>query len=240
MAQNINDVLMTAKLNGILKENPDNRCAKYLSHEDVQAFFRCIKTGMDNPDSALGCYAMRPSDYETFGFFFDKVIGDYHKNDPNCSARHVTDWNLPAPEEKSYNLSRVGITNPLSMRIRVARNLKAFNLPGMMNRNDRIKLERTLLPAFAKLQAKYGGRVNSISPDHGTGIVNPNLITDAEYDALVTAHVMFKDMAADKYLKSAGISNDWPYGRGCWQSADKKKNHLVRRRGPLTHYGDEE
>merc|ERR1712139_393854 len=34
---------------------------------------------------------------------------------------------------------------------------------------------------------------------------------------------MFKDMAADTYLASAGIANDWPYGRGCWQSEDKKK-----------------
>lgn len=30
----------------------------------------------------------------------------------------------------------------------------------------------------------------------------------------VKGHVMFKDMAADEYLASAGIANDWPYGRG--------------------------
>jgi protein-arginine kinase len=35
---------------------------------------------------------------------------------------------------------------------------------------------------------------------------------------------MFKDMVADPpYLNSAGISNDWPYGRGCWQSDDKMR-----------------
>ena len=33
---------------------------------------------------------------------------------------------------------------------------------------------------------------------------------------------MFKDMAADMYLASAGIADDWPYGRGCWQSDDKQ------------------
>ena len=31
---------------------------------------------------------------------------------------------------------------------------------------------------------------------------------------------MFKDMDADPYLKSAGISSDWPCGRGCYQSED--------------------
>ena len=34
---------------------------------------------------------------------------------------------------------------------------------------------------------------------------------------------MFKDMDADPYLKSAGISSDWPYGRGCWMSDDGQK-----------------
>merc|ERR1712146_196219 len=55
------------------------------------------------------------------------------------------------------------------------------------------------------------------------GEANPNLISAEKYDELVKAHVMFKDMDADPYLKSAGISSDWPYGRGCWQSADGKK-----------------
>ena len=33
---------------------------------------------------------------------------------------------------------------------------------------------------------------------------------------------MFKDMSADAYLKSAGIASDWPIGRGCYISDDKK------------------
>merc|ERR1719181_2700259 len=57
--------------------------------------------------------------------------------------------------------------------------------------------------------------------DNGKDIPNPNFIDDAKYQELVKAHVMFKDMDADPYLKSAGIASDWPYGRGCWQSDDK-------------------
>ena len=49
---------------------------------------------------------------------------------------------------------------------------------------------------------------------------NPNLISADKYQELVDAHVMFKDMAADPYLASAGIASDWPCGRGCYQSAD--------------------
>ena len=32
---------------------------------------------------------------------------------------------------------------------------------------------------------------------------------------------MFKDMAEDPYLVVAGISADWPFGRGCYVSEDK-------------------
>lgn len=33
---------------------------------------------------------------------------------------------------------------------------------------------------------------------------------------------MFKDMADDRYLNSAGISSHWPHGRGCYVSDDKE------------------
>merc|ERR1719373_669844 len=110
------------------------------------------------------------------------------------------------------------------MRVRVGRNLESFNLPGAMNRTERIKFEKTMLQAFQKLIAneEYGGAVYSLTPDFGGEEKNPNLITSEKYEELVKAHVMFKNMDDDKYLKSAGISSDWPYGRGCWQSSDKQ------------------
>ena len=46
-------------------------------------------------------------------------------------------------------------------------------------------------------------------------------MNEAEYKALVKAHIAFKDMSADSYLLSAGIAQDWPYGRGVYISADK-------------------
>ena len=110
------------------------------------------------------------------------------------------------------------------MRVRVGRNLKAFNLPGKMDQAERIKFEQTMLDAFTKLveNPEYGGNIYSLTPDFGEGNENPNKIDEAKYKELVDAHVMFKDMDADPFLKSAGISSDWPYGRGCWQSEDKQ------------------
>ena len=33
---------------------------------------------------------------------------------------------------------------------------------------------------------------------------------------------MFKDMSVDRFLVSAGIASDWPYGRGCYISGDQQ------------------
>jgi len=109
------------------------------------------------------------------------------------------------------------------MRVRVGRNLKQYNLPGMMEKAERIAFEKTMLAAFEKLVTNpdFGGSIFSLSPDHGEGVENPNLISAEKYDELVKAHVLFKDMDADPFLKSAGIASDWPYGRGCYQSEDK-------------------
>ena len=106
----------------------------------------------------------------------------------------------------------------LSMRVRVGRNLKEFPLPGAMTKADRINMEKKMCAAFEvlKADAKYGGGYNSMTEGH------ENKIDDAEYQALVDAHIMFKDMAADTYLASAGIASDWPFGRGVYVSGDKE------------------
>ena len=64
-----------------------------------------------------------------------------------------------------------------------------------------------MLGAFKALigMQGYGGKVYSITPDFGAD-PNPNKISDADYNDLVARHVMFKDMDADPYLKSAGES----------------------------------
>lgn len=214
----------------IKKENPGNRAMKYfdqeyfesLNHEDQARFIQIIRTGFENPDSGVGCYAMRPDDYEKFGPFFDKVIRDYHG--ASADAVHVTDWDASNVGDNGVlDVSKLGLPE-LSMRVRVGRNLSAFNLPGSMSKEERIDFERTIFNALQKLVSmpEYGGHVYSLSPDWGPGVKNPNKIHGDEYKALVKAHVMFKDMAADPYLASAGIASDWPYGRGCWQSADKQ------------------
>jgi len=227
------------KCDEILLTYPDNRAVKHLSAlaksgaldqfspEELNTLYLCARTGIENPDSGLGCYAMNPEDYDKFAVFFDAVCNDYHNN-PAGDKVHVEDWTLPAELQK-LDMQDLGMTEPLSMRVRVGRNLTTFPLPGSMTEADRIKFEKKMLDAFQLLidDPEYGGKVYSLTPNANWAAAlgedageNPNLITPEEYQALVDAHVMFKDMDADPYLKSAGISAHWPCGRGCYQSAD--------------------
>jgi len=196
--------------------------AKHMSNDEAKLFFKCICTGIENPDSSLGCYAMTPSDYSktgVMGSFFENIVRDYHVGDTSIEKEHVTDWSINGA---NYDVKKLGCDEELSMRVRVGRNLNGFHLPGAMDKEERIKFERRMLPAFDQIIEKYGGAVYSLTPNFGEEM-NPNLISEDKYRELIDAHVMFKDMSADPYLKSAGISNDWPYGRGCWQSADKTR-----------------
>jgi hypothetical protein len=217
------------RIAAVKKSNPGNRAMKHfdegwfagLGLPAQKTMINIVRTGFENEDSGLGCYAMTPSDYDEFNEFFDPLIRDYHKAAPD--AIHETDWDASDVGENGVlDVTKLGLPE-LSMRVRVGRNLAAFNLPGSMDQAERIEFEKTIIKALQKLvdNPEYGGNIYSLSPDHGNG-PNPNLISDKKYNELVKAHVMFKDMDADPYLKSAGIASDWPYGRWCWQSADKQ------------------
>jgi protein-arginine kinase len=132
----------------------------------------------------------------------------------------VNDWSLAGveglPAGGVLDLQALGLPE-LSMRVRVGRNLKAFPLPGAMSKKDRCGMENFMLKAFEQLIAmpEYGGKYCSFTPDH------PNFVDQEEYQSLVDAHIAFKDMSADSYLLSAGIAQDWPYGRGVYISEDR-------------------
>ncbi|MEM1374682.1 MAG: phosphagen kinase [Pseudomonadota bacterium] len=207
-------------------ENPQNialqsfDAAYYgsLSDQDRARLLQCMNSGIENADSEMGCYACQPGDYEDLRPFFSKALAAYHKVPED--ARHVNDWSLEGveglPGDGVLDIAGFGLP-ALSMRVRVGRNLADFPLPGAMTREDRVALEDRMMAAFDRLisDPEYGGAYHSLTPG------NPNEITEAEYQALVDAHVMFKDMSNDSYLLAAGIAADWPHGRGCYVSADR-------------------
>jgi creatine kinase len=215
-----------ARIYVMKKLYPDNLAIKHFSYEyfnslsdaGKKGLLMVARSGIENPDSGMGCYAMQPGDYDNFKPYMDAVIRDYHG--VPAGINHVTDWNLSGvkglPSNGILDLTKLGLNN-VSMRVRVGRNLAAFPLPGAMNKDDRLAMEAAMVGAFEKLIAdpRYGGEYCSLTPGH------KNAISPARYNQLVKDHIMFKDMAADKYLADAGIASDWPHGRGCYISKDR-------------------
>uniref|UniRef100_A0A0G4I8I4 Arginine kinase n=1 Tax=Chromera velia CCMP2878 TaxID=1169474 RepID=A0A0G4I8I4_9ALVE len=215
-----------ANIEAAKKSNPDNLMAKFFDvkyykslPEDKKArLLKICKSGADNPDSGMGMYAMNPTDYDDFQEYFDQTIKAYHKIEGD--VKHVNNWEFAGveglPASGKLDLKELGLAE-VSMRVRVGRNLADFPLPGAMTKEDRIKMEEKMVGAFEKLMADpaYGGTYHSLTPD------TKYSIDDNKYNELVKAHIMFKDMAADSYLASAGIASEWPFGRGCYVSEDK-------------------
>merc|ERR1712226_1314758 len=212
------------QINAIKKSNPGNIMAacfdetyfNSLNDDQKARLLKCCNSGIQNADSAMGCYAMNPDDYNEFEKFFKPVLEKYHKVDLS-SKQHKNNWDLAGleglPSNGKLDVSEFGLA-PLSMRIRTARNFKKFPLPGAMTKEDRVNMELAMGAVFDELikNPDFGGEYVSLTPGH------PKQMSEERYQELVKAHIMFKDMAADSYLVNAGIAGDWPYGRGCSKS----------------------
>ncbi|MEP1208269.1 MAG: phosphagen kinase [Rhizobiaceae bacterium] len=189
-----------------------------------QRLLDCMRSGIENPDSEMGCYAREADDYKLLRPFFSCAIGRHHGIAPD--ARHVSDWSIPAAAGGEgggermagdpLDITKFGL-GPLSLRIRVGRNFSDLPLTSAMSRDDRLALEDRMSAVFDQLQEveTLAGTYHSLTPGH------PRQLSPEQYQQLVAEHVMFKDMGADSYLASAGISADWPHGRGCYATADR-------------------
>ena len=224
----LSDEELLARIGRLKETNPDNLAVASfeLSYYDSlppaeqQGLLRCVRSGVEFPDSSIGCYACQPEDYARFKPFFSKVVAKHH--DVAEGATHVSDWGLHnvdgLPDNSVLCLSELGVPSSLSIRVRVARNLQDFPLPAAMTKEQRCGLETFILTnAIEELIAmpEYGGRYCSLTPGHA------NLITDSEYQNLVRAGTAFSDLSAKDYNVSSGIAGDWPHGRGVYISANR-------------------
>ena len=167
--------------------------------------------GLCNDDSSVGAYATRPEDYDVFSFYLEPLIREYHKIEGQTKQSH--DWSIPVGE---YVLTKIDPRlEEVSMRARVARNVKGWNLPPSMNKEERIKFENRMVEVFESFGLP--GKYHSLTPGH------KNHISDSEADKLRNKHFLFNDMTTDNHLTSSGVASDWPHGRGIWISQDETK-----------------
>ncbi len=214
------DEQLIARIDEVKQSHPDNLMARHFDADyylgldaPLQARLRkIIASGVQNENSSMGAYAMAPDDYAQFAPLLDAMIRDFHGIEAGTPIAQPHDWDTSAV---TSDLGAIDAKlKQVSMRVRVARNVASFPLPGAMSKEQRVVFEDVAAAAFAKLAENpdFGGQYLSITPG------SPYEIDAAEYQRRVAAHQMFKDMSGDKYLNVAGISGDWPYGRGMYVS----------------------
>ena len=86
--------------------------------------------GLENDDSGVGVYATSPADYDTFAFYLEPLIRDYHGIQGETKQEH--NWDVPIGEYLLTNIDP-SLVN-ISMRARVARNVAGWNLPPKMTK----------------------------------------------------------------------------------------------------------
>lgn len=101
-----------------------------------------------------------------FSFYLEPLIREYHKIEGE--TKQVHDWNIPVGE---YVLTKIDPRlEKVSMRARVARNVKGWNLPPSMSKDERIRFEDTMEKAFGSFGIE--GRYYSLTPGHKCFISN--------------------------------------------------------------------
>ena len=157
-----------------------------LTPELQKRLLACVNSGIENPDSDVGCYACQPEDYDDLDPFFSKVISRHHGID--AEQTHISNWDTP--DNNPLDLSDFGL-GPHSLRIRVGRNFGDLPLTSAMTKADRLTLEARMCDVFRQLSAyeDLAGTYVSLTPGH------QDEIDQATYKKLVSQHIMFKDMS---------------------------------------------
>lgn len=170
---------------------------------------KCVKTGVDNPDSHVGIHACDAESYTVFAAIFDPIIKEYHKIPPSLSISHPgCDFGEDSELAKLKALDPAG-KYIISTRIRVGRSHARFEYPPVMSIEDRLTMEKMSRMAFDSL------------PEDLKGTYLPlNEMDNKTQEELIADHFLFKDF--DKFHESSGCYNDWPNGRGIFLSKDKR------------------
>lgn len=156
-----------------------------------------IRSGVENPDSKVGMYAPDQESYTTFAPLFDAVIADYH----NFSAdrKHVTNFDISNKDVDNIDPTGKYI---ISTRVRVARNPLGFPFPGAITKDQRLQEEKALKSVLSTLTGDLSGVYESLTE-----------MSDERRKELDQAHLLFQQ-EQDPYLDSAGITSNFPIGRG--------------------------
>lgn len=163
-----------------------------------------ILSGCVNTDSGIGVYAGSHEAYRVFAPLMDKIIEDYHGHKP--TDKHVSDMDankLNAPDFPTDEDAMI-----VSTRIRVARNLADYPLGGGLTVQQRKEVEEKIVTALKQFTGDLAGTYYPLYQ-----------MDKQTQDQLIADHFLFKE--GDRFLKFAGLNEDWPNARGIFHNNDK-------------------
>lgn len=161
---------------------------------------QAIKSGIGNPDSAIGIYAGDVESYERFAPVLLPIIEDYHHLEPGWSHKPGMQRAVLPDLDPTQTFIR-------SSRIRVARNLCRFPFSSNMTRDQRQALEETVKQAFAALPDNLSGTYTRFAD-----------LNEEQFNGLLAKGLAFPK--GDRFMDAAGINQDYPIGRGIFTSRD--------------------
>ncbi|MPV86220.1 phosphagen kinase [Ostreibacterium oceani] len=168
---------------------------------------QAIQSNVDNPDSAIGFYAMDAASYQIFAPLLNPIIKAYHGNIPDRQSGLIMP--LDDAKKSAWRFEAGAESLIVSTRIRTARNLADFAFGGMLMPKDRQAVQSQIVDALATLPAALQGQYETIQA-----------MDEQRQSALIASHYLFKQ--GDRFLASAGLNNDWPNNRGIFLAADKR------------------
>ncbi|XP_015758117.1 PREDICTED: arginine kinase-like isoform X1 [Acropora digitifera] len=195
--------------------NPKMLLKKYLT-EDVYNALRdkktkngftltdLIKSGVENLDSSNGVYAGDEESYSLYAKVLDPIIEEYH-SPYKLKDGHNSDMNPEKVEAPDLDPEGRFIR---STRIRVARNLKGYNLTPNMSKEERLEIEKKVVGVLSSLTGDLAGTYYPL-----------NGMDEETRQQLVNDHFLFKK--GDRFLESAGVNKEWPEGRGIFHNVNK-------------------
>ncbi len=175
---------------------------KYLQTKTGFSLNQAIESGLKNPDSTIGIYAGDAESYRLFFKIFKPVIETYHKI--SIDQIHPSDLN-PMDDRPTAPLSHAIV----SYRIRIARNLKRFAFPTLMDDMDRAGVEELAVNALLKLKGDLKGSYIPLGE-----------LTKSQRVTLAAEHLLFG--RGDRFMEAAGINRNWPASRGIFISDDHR------------------
>lgn len=152
------------------------------------------RSGRTHPDSAVGVYVGDEESYELFAPLLDPMIE--HLAGP---PQEPVEGELDDLDESGQAVH--------TTRIRIARNVAGHAFPAQQSAAERLEVEAQLVAALESLPAELAGRYDRLSE-----------LSDERRAWLKDKRLLMHDR--DRFMETAGITKDWPVGRGVFTNED--------------------